>query len=47
MSIVLCAIAKKHGKTLTKHAGDRSDYVISCSALYGVATTPISTCIDQ
>ena len=29
MSILLCAIAKKHGKTLTKYAGLIS-YLISC-----------------
>ena len=43
MSIHLCTIAKKHCKTLSKHAGDRSDYLISCSVLYGVAS---STFID-
>ena len=33
MLILLCTIAKKHGKTLTKHAGDRCVYLISCSTL--------------
>ena len=33
MSILICAIAKKHGKTLTKHGDLISSSVTSCTSL--------------
>ena len=47
MSILLCTIAKKHGKTLTEHVGDWSDYLISCSVLFGVVTSTFIACKDS